>query len=48
MRDPLINEQTTGIYISGNKWAAEDEMINDLESKPEWPLFCQFLSSFFC
>jgi hypothetical protein len=37
MRDPLVSDQTIGIYLSNAKWVAEDEMIPELENLKEWP-----------
>lgn len=33
IRDPLIKEETLGIYIAGQNWYVEDEYINDLDKK---------------
>ncbi|KAM3134972.1 hypothetical protein pb186bvf_012972 [Paramecium bursaria] len=47
IRDPLIKEETLGIYIAGQNWNVEDEYINDLDKKQEWFIFDDFLKEFF-
>ncbi len=36
IKDPLIQEETYGIYIHQQNWIVEDEFQADLDKKPEW------------
>jgi len=45
IKDPLIHENTYGLFLG--EGVVEDEYIPDLEKKPEWSLFVEFLKEFF-
>ncbi|CAD8048790.1 unnamed protein product [Paramecium primaurelia] len=47
IKDPLIQEETYGIYIYQQNWIVEDEFQPELDKKQEWTIFIEFLMDFF-
>ncbi|CAD8140976.1 unnamed protein product [Paramecium pentaurelia] len=47
IKDPLIQEETQGIYFQKQNWHVEDEFQQDLDQKQEWNIFIEYLQSIF-